>query len=401
MCGVLLYLVYRLLILWLAKPESTTEKYALPATVECYSLLRSDQNPILSPEAGSYWQSEGTFNPAALMDPDGNVHVLYRTVGDDGVSRLGYMMSVDGMTSWDRVAYPVFESDCVQYTETSETKSFDPGTYTSGGGWIGCEDPRLTIIGDTVYLVYIAFAGWDSIRIAYTSQSISDFKLQRWNWQRSKYLSPPGQIHKNWVLFPEKIKGKFALMYNIWPKISIHYVDTLEELAHKSLVTAKSWNRGTFPGMPDNWVLVEQGTAGERWVDPDQLDTSIWSDTNRWDTWMRGVGPTPIKTELGWLILYHAMDKKDPHRYKLGCMIVQSDNPEKVLYKAPLPLLSPDAEYENDYKNGVLFACGAVVKCGTLIVYYGGGDKHVCIASTKMSDLMRWIEQYPVEKFIN
>ena len=256
-------------------------------------------------------------------------------------------------------------------------------------------------MGNTVYLLYIAFGGWDDIRIAYTTQSLQDFKIQKWNWKRSKYLSPVGQIHKNWVLFPEKINGKFALLYNIWPKVSIYYVDRLEDISYQTLTTAKSWNRGTFPGMPHNWVLVEPGTAGERWVDPDQLDSSLWSNDQRWDTWMRGVGPTPIKTRLGWLILYHAMDKTDPHRYKLGCMIVEHNNPEKVLYKSPLPLLSPDASYENDYKNGVLFACGAVVKNGTLLVYYGGGDKHVCIAETGLDQLLGWIRNYPVSTTSN
>jgi len=399
MCsGIIVYLIvlaFRKYILPWRRARHT--KVQLPwKNIECFSLLRHDNNPILSPDAASYWQSEGTFNPAALMDSDGNVHVLYRTVGGDGVSRLGYMMSQNGMDDWERLAYPVYESDVLDYSRAGVDHNFDPGQNTSGGGWIGCEDPRLTIVGDTVYMLYVAFGGWDSIRIAYSTQSLSDFRMRRFNWSRSKYLSPPGQTNKNWVLFPEKINGKFALLYNIWPKISIHYVDRLDDLEYKSLTAGKSWNRGAFPGMPDSWILHEQGTAGERWVDPEQLDTNTWGNSERWDTWMRGVGPSPMKTELGWLVIYHAMDKTDPHRYKIGVMILDYSNPEKVLYKAPVPLLSPDEHYENDYKNGVLFACGAVIRDGTLLVYYGGGDKHVCVAQASMGDLLKWMKEYPI-----
>jgi predicted GH43/DUF377 family glycosyl hydrolase len=104
---------------------------------------------------------------------------------------------------------------------------------------------------------------------------------------------------------------------------------------------------------------------------------------------MRGVGPTPIKTKLGWLVLYHAMEESDPNRYKLFAMILDSKNPAKIIYRSKNPILEPDLHYENEgYKWGVIYSCGAVVKDGELLVYYGGADKVSCVASISLSELM-------------
>ena len=81
------------------------------------------------------------------------------------------------------------------------------------------------------------------------------------------------------------------------------------------------------------------------------------------------------------------MDKDDSSRYKLGALLLDLKNPERVLYRAQHPILEPDKWYENDWKPGIVYASGATVKNGKLFVYYGGGDKHIGIASIKLSDL--------------
>jgi predicted GH43/DUF377 family glycosyl hydrolase len=60
---------------------------------------------------------------------------------------------------------------------------------------------------------------------------------------------------------------------------------------------------------------------------------------NYWDNRIRGAGPPPIKTDLGWLLLYHANDVYDPHRYKLGAMLLDLKDPTKVLYRSSTPIL--------------------------------------------------------------
>ena len=69
--------------------------------------------------------------------------------------------------------------------------------------------------------MYTAFDGWGSVRIALTSIGLTDFLKKDWQWKKPTLISPPGEIHKNWVLFPEKINGKFAILHSISPDILI------------------------------------------------------------------------------------------------------------------------------------------------------------------------------------
>jgi predicted GH43/DUF377 family glycosyl hydrolase len=109
---------------------------------------------------------------------------------------------------------------------------------------------------------------------------------------------------------------------------------------------------------------------------------------------VRGVGPTPIKTELGWLVLYHSMDRNDPNRYKLGAMILDEKDPTKILYKSKGPILEPEEDYENNgIAHGVVYSCGAVIKDDELFVYYGGADKFVCVASINLEELINDLKQ--------
>jgi predicted GH43/DUF377 family glycosyl hydrolase len=75
------------------------------------------------------------------------------------------------------------------------------------------------------------------------------------------------------------------------------------------------------------------------------------------------------------------MDLRDPNRYKLGAMLLDLNDPTKVLYRAQQPVLEPDEEYENSgFKSGVIYSCGAIVKDGQLVVFYGGADTVACVA---------------------
>jgi len=108
-----------------------------------------------------------------------------------------------------------------------------------------------------------------------------------------------------------------------------------------------------------------------------------------WDNLMRGAGPPPIKTPCGWLLLYHAMNRRDPNRYKIGAMILDEKDPTKILYRSRLPILEPDMPYENEgFKAGVVYSCGAAVKDGELFIYYGGADKVSCVASAPLDKFL-------------
>lgn len=302
-------------------------------------LLKSEQNPIISPKAENGWEAWQTFNPGAIA-LDGKLHFLYRAMGGDGLSRFGYASSDDGFYVNDRLSYPVYEH------KVGQRPYFNVFSYFSGGSFGGAEDPRLVRVDeeDTLYMTYTACDG--GLRVALTSIKIDDFLNKKWKWKPLQLISLPNEVHKNWLIFPEKINGKYAILHSIKPNIQIEYVDSLE------------------------------------FGDTDYVE-SFWGGPQRkncWDKWLRGAGAPPLKTPYGWLLFYHAMDN-DWSKYKVGAMLLDLKDPTKILCRSKAPVLEPEEHYENNgYKPGVVYVSGAVVKDGTLLVYYGGADSHVCVA---------------------
>ncbi|MSU44986.1 hypothetical protein EXS45_02290 [Candidatus Nomurabacteria bacterium] len=339
----------------IVKKKTVTKKLVRKTKkkISVLDLKRSHKNPIIEPTDDKHWKSKATFNPTAIVS-NGTVHIVYRAIGESDHSVLGYAGSQDGMTIKENFPTPIY----YHFLRQDKSRSLPSISYSSGGGWGGgCEDPRLTLFGDKVYMLYTAFDGWGSVRTALTSISLDDFISKRWNWKEPVLISPPGQIHKNWVLFPEKINGKYAILHSISPKIMIDYFKSLDELDGNNFIYS-----------------VHQGSH-------------LWKARDRL---IRGVGPAPLQTKYGWLVLYHKMEKHDSHRYKLWAMILDKEDPTKILYNSIQPILEPDEWYENEgYKEGVVYSCGAVIKDGELFVYYGGADKVSCVATANLDAFLK------------
>lgn len=342
------------------KKPATIKKIVRRKKASPLALKRFAKNPIIEPRGGQYWESKAAFNPSAIAH-DGKVHVVYRAIGDSDISVLGYARSEDGVNfipATRRLAYWSKKRPVIYISDPLLL-------YTSGGGWGGgCEDPRLTKIGDRVYMLYTLFDGWGSLRVTLTSIALDDFICGRFNWREPVLISPPGEIHKNWVLFPEKINGpatngasKYAIMHSFAPKILIDYFDSLDELDGKHFIRS------------DNTRPADK--------------------TRTWDSWFRGVGPSPLRTKYGWLVIYQAMNHLNPDRYRIGAMLLDLKDPTKVLYRSAEPILEPEEWYENEgYKSGVVYSCGAVEKDGMLFVYYGGADRVSCVATADMASFL-------------
>ena len=333
------------------------KKKAAPKTrkITPMHLERSENNPILKPSHYPNWESVAAFNPSAIV-ANGKIHIIYRAIGIGDVSVLGHAESNDGTSISRRTPMPVYHQG---FGKDKKDRSLPQIAYVSGGGWSGgCEDPRLTLIDREVYMLYTAFDGWGSVRIAMTHISLDDFISNQWNWKKPVLISAPGEVQKNWVLFPEKIKGKYALLHAISPSIMIDYIEDLDDF------------------------------DGKKFIKSLHQDSPLWAMRDRG---IRGVGPAPIKTKYGWLVLYHAMEAHDPNRYKLFAMILDLKDPTKILYRSKEAILSPDEWYENNgHKWGVIYSCGAVVKDGNLFVYYGGADMVSCVA---MADLDKFLKE--------
>jgi predicted GH43/DUF377 family glycosyl hydrolase len=324
------------------------------------ALSRLPENPILGPVATSWWESQAVFNPAAVYE-DGRVHLLYRALGNDGVSRIGYASSKDGVHFDERLPYPVFtpsrDFSTAHAGRVYPALSYDTHSYASGGGWGGSEDPRLVKLDGHMYMTFTAFDGWGFLRMAMSSISAKDFIEKKWKWQAPVLLSPPNEINKNWLIFPEKINGQYAILHSVTPKIKIEYVDSLDVFdGHTRFI-----NGSTRSG----------GRKGH------------------WDSIVRGAGAPPLKTAHGWLLLYHGFDERHPEvGYKVGAMLLDLKKPEKVLYRSSAPILESKEWYENDWKPGVTYASGAVIVDKDLLVYYGGGDKHIAVAKSNLEEFL-------------
>ncbi|HVZ11503.1 MAG TPA: hypothetical protein VG965_00570 [Patescibacteria group bacterium] len=298
-------------------------------------------NPIITPTLELDWQARGTFNPAAIYE-DGKIHIVYRAQAANGTSVLGYASSRDGFHIDENLDYPIYTP-----RENFEKKP-------SGQGNSGCEDPRLTKIGDRLYLTYTAYDGANPPRVALSSISLSDFLSKKWNWDTPKLVSPPGVDDKDACII-KKVKGEGYIAFHRLGNVI--WLDFLRDLE-----------------FPEKKYLTGGIIAQAR--------------KDKWDNVKIGIGAPPIETEHGFILLYHGVSEPG-FIYKMGAMLLDLEDPRKIISRTDSPLLEPEMEYElkGEVPN-VVFGCGAVVVEGVIYMYYGGGDSVVGVATMPLATLL-------------
>lgn len=305
-------------------------------------LERYNKNPILSPVKENGWESRAVFNPAAIYE-EGVVRIVYRAMSEDNTSTFGYAESKNGLDISLRLKEPIYVP-----REDFEAKK-------TGGANSGCEDPRITRIGDTLYMCYTAYDSVNPPRVALTSISLADFLAKKWNWSKPLLISPPGESDKDAALFPKKINGKYAFLHRLGSDIWIDYADNLDFQNNK-------WLGGK--------VLMSPRAA-------------------RWDSKKIGIASPPIPTKHGWLLLYHGISK-DGTYYRAKASLLDLKDPSIVLARTTSAIIEPEMDYEKEGEvRNVVFPCGAVILKDKLVVYYGGADKFVGVASIKLDILLK------------
>jgi beta-1,2-mannobiose phosphorylase / 1,2-beta-oligomannan phosphorylase len=331
-------------------------------------------NPLFGPRQDKPWESVAAFNPTAFQH-DGKIYLLYRAIGDENISVIGMATSSDGLHIDERLDEPIYVPRFAFEGVNGNIDHKSLAQSTSGGGWGGCEDPKVVKIENRIYIVYVAFNGYPETNIAMSSISVNDFLARKWTaWKRPvlitsldvKHKNPAaieaylkdkpwapqvGIGHKNPSILPEKINGKYVIFHRIWPNIVIDYVDDLNFDGQKFL-------KGQY---------------------------MIPARTKMWDSHKIGIGGAPLKIKEGWLVFYNAVDKRDMGKYKIGAMILKHDDPAKVLYRSSQAIIEPEEDYENKgHKFGVVFAGGSTIKDNQLFLYYGGSDKYACVATASL-----------------
>ncbi len=317
------------------------QKTILPDEKTKYKFHRFSGNPVITPVYELEWQALATYNPAAIYE-DGKVHILYRGQAINGTSVIGYATSRDGLHIDENLQEPVYFP-----REPFELKKNQTGNS-------GCEDPRITKIDDSFYMLYTAYDSINPPRVAITSILIKDFLRRQWNWTLPKIISHEGVDDKDACVVKGKVANEYLAFHRLGNDIWLDITKDINFCEEKML-----GGRILARPCPDKWDNVKIGIAAP-----------------------------PIETEHGWLLLYHGVGSPG-NIYKVGAMLLDYENPYHVLARTDEPLFEPEMDYE---KSGlvpnVVFPCGAVIINKTLYVYYGGADKVVGVATIPIQDLL-------------
>jgi predicted GH43/DUF377 family glycosyl hydrolase len=107
-----------------------------------------------------------------------------------------------------------------------------------------------------------------------------------------------------------------------------------------------------------------------------------------WDSARVGAGAAPIRTSAGWLEIYHGADEKN--RYCLGALLLDLNDPWKVLARSESPIMEPAAQYERTgFFGDVIFTNGHLVDGDKLTIYYGASDSVVCGAHLSITEILK------------
>ncbi len=312
-----------------------------PARDESTAVLkRFDENPILERIPEHPWEAKDVFNPAAIY-LDGKFHIVYRAMSHDNTSVFGYASSLDGLHIEERLDHPI-------YVPREVFEKSNDGNYS------GCEDPRLTKVGDRIYVCYTAYDGENVPRVAMSSIAVSDFLNKKWKWAIPKLISPPDIDDKDACILSKKVNGQYMFFHRMETFIWIDFVKDLH----------------FYDGQYLGGSILLQSRPG------------------KWDSKKIGIAGPPEETEKGWLLMYHGIGE-DNH-YRLGAVLLDLNDPTKIIGRTEHPILEPKKTYEKEGQvDNVVFPCGSVLRGEELFGYYGGADSVVAVATGNINDILK------------
>jgi predicted GH43/DUF377 family glycosyl hydrolase len=297
--------------------------------------------------------------------------MLYRAAGDDEQHyiRMGLAESTDGVNFKRNSAKPAF------------------GPSTDGPDQGGVEDPRIVKLGDEFYVTYAFrphYPGqyWkfehDVIllpevgpyapkvlkdNIANSGLAVTkDFK----NWRRLGRVTETNLDDRDVILFPEKVNGKYVMLHR-----------------------PKQWV-GKQYGTDEPAIWIRFSDDLMVWNEPSKL--LIVGRINSWEEKVGGSAP-PVKTEDGWLILYHGVEHGGQGYYRVGAALLDLEDPTKVIARSSDFIMEPEFDYEMEgFYKGCVFPTGNVIVGDTLYVYYGAADKYIGLATCKVYELIDYLK---------
>jgi len=326
-------------------------------------------NPIISPDPNTRfycpitkdsvdWESNDTFNPAATKYK-GDVVVLYRAEDKSGegiggrTSRLGYAWSKDGL-NFQRKTVPVFYPD-----NDSQQELEWPG---------GCEDPRVVVTEDGLYVMLYTQWNRKQARLAVATS----YDLEKWD--------------KYGPAFAKAYDGRFFDEFSKSASIVTKLVDGEQVVAK---INGKYWmywgekfvNAATSDDLI-NWTpMLDKDGEFLKLIEP---------RAGKFDSSLTECGPPAIMTEDGILLLYNGKNASGAesdtcytaNSYCAGQLLFDSKDPTKLIGRLDKPFYVPEADFEKSgqYPAGTVFIEGLVYHDKKWFLYYGCADSRVAVA---------------------
>jgi predicted GH43/DUF377 family glycosyl hydrolase len=304
---------------------------------------RHPANPILTAADWPYAVNT-VFNPAAAQ-LDGTTVIVARVEDLRGLSHLSVARSANGIDGWTIDPTPLLA----------------PADDAPGEQW-GFEDPRVVFVAELDRWVITCTAYGPAGPAVYLATT-KDFETV----ERFGIIRHPED--KNAAFLPHRIDGKWILFHR--PKTEF--------------------------GGGRNEIMLSRSPDLVSWTAPEEVllpREGAW-----WDSLRIGIGPPPLRTEHGWLVIYHGVKETvDGGIYRVGLALADLDEPTRILHRLPRWVFGPNAPYElqGDVPNTV-FPCGLIhdEASGRVRLYYGAADTSICVASAQLDDLLAAVLDAP------
>jgi len=358
-----------LLTLLLTVGCTTGDKTKSESEAVFLNFKKPEENPIMSADS-SYtflcpvknelvqWQKADVFNPAAIVK-DNKIHMLFRAEDNPGAILGGRTSRIGLATSEDGLHFEIYPTP-VLYPDSGEFLQYDyPG---------GCEDPRVVVTRDGLYVM--AYTSWNKdvarLSIAHSTDLI--------NWEKKgpafakayegkflDYWSKSGSIIT-------KLEGENMVAIKIDGKYWMYWGEQFINLA---------WSENLYDWYP---AVDEDG----------ELEAIIETRPGYFDSMLTECGPPAVTLDEGIVLLYNGKNSDNDDAspdlprgtYSVGKIIFDPVNPEKVLFRSDTCLLRPTLAHEltGQYKSGTTFAEGLVHYNSLWFLYYGTADSYVGVA---------------------
>ena len=333
---------------------------------------------LMTPEAGNPLEAEGVLNPACGIAPDGVLYLLPRLVAAGNISRVG----IGRVEIRDGVPTGVERQGVV----LAPDRAFERGSASAG-----VEDPRVTHLADLDLFVmsYAAFGPLGPRPALAVSQDLR-------SWQRLgpilfQYDDDLGCdlnlfTNKDVVFFDRVVPGPggvdcYAMLHR--PTWDLNWIRPGEGSYPPEGVTDERpaiWISYVPAAAVQADIRALTSPAGHRMVAMSQYE---------FEALKIGAGPPPLRVDEGWLLIHHGVqgvlapgvDQQQGVFYSAGAMLLDADDPSRVLSRTPEPLLTPATEDERDgIVPNVVFPTATAAVDGTTFVFYGMADSRIGVA---------------------